>query len=252
MTKCIAEAYVAGSFMSNRSKAYGVGVYYKSTNNTSHAEISLKRIFSDVEAAELKHVAGEIEAAKLAVELFKMEDPIPEKLMLYYKSEGIGAWAEDVWEPRKPKEIEYASHMQKMMRTIDIEFRKVNCRTDVKGYEIAETLAKKALLPSWHVISEYYKDDEYTLNIISIEESYESARKDMLAAAKGKMEMESGEEWAEEKFLDVLITRETPDNFPFYVQAGCFGYSGTDNMDCILFRNKEYPSERSIFRVSPY
>lgn len=249
--KSIAEAYVAGSFRPDLPEEYGAGVYYKSTNPDSHSEICMNRLFRDAEAAKMQEVAGEIEAAKLAVKLYQMEKPMPERLVIYYKSEGIGAWAEGILEPEKPKEIAYAYYMQNVMNSINIEFRKVNGDIGAEGHEIAQGVANSVFMPSWYVISEYHKDGECTEDIISEEISYESARKRMLAAAKERMEMESGEEWGEEAFLDVLITREVPEDFPYHVQAGNFGFSGTFGLDYVMFRNKEFPTERIIYRLSP-
>lgn len=247
----IAEAYVAGSFRSDLPEEYGAGVYYKSTNPDSHSETCMNRLFRDAEAAKMQESAGEIEAAKLAVKLYQMEKPMPERLVIYYKSGGICAWAEGILEPEKPKEIAYAYYMQNVMNSINIEFRKVNGDIGAEGHEIAQGVANSVFKPSWYVISEYHKDGECTKGIISEEISYEFARKRMLAAAKERMEMESGEEWGDEAFLDILITREVPEDFPYHVQAGNFGFSGTFGLDYVMFRNIEFPTERIIYRLSP-
>ena len=227
----IAEAYVAGSFRSDLPEEYGAGVYYKSTNPDSHSETCMNRLFRDAEAAKMQESAGEIEAAKLAVKLYQMEKPMPESLVIYYKSGGI--------------------YMQNVMNSINIEFRKVNGDIGAEGHEIAQGVANSVFKPSWYVISEYHKDGECTKGIISEEISYEFARKRMLAAAKERMEMESGEEWGDEAFLDILITREVPEDFPYHVQAGNFGFSGTFGLDYVMFRNIEFPTERIIYRLSP-
>lgn len=232
--KSIAEAYVAGSFRPDLPEEYGAGVYYKSTNPASHSEICMARLFRDAEVAKMQEAAGELEAAKLAIELYQMEKTMPEKLVLYYESE-----------------IAYAYYMRNVMNAKNIEFRKVSGDIGAEGYEIAQGVANSVFKPSWYVISEYHKDGECTKDFISEEISYESARKRMLTAAKERMEMESGEEWGKEAFLDVLITREVPEDFPYHVQAGNFGFSGTFGLDYVMFRNKEFPAERIIYRLSP-
>lgn len=133
-------AYVDGSFHPDRPECYGAGVWYHSDT----MDVKLSRLFTNASQAAMRNVAGEMEAAKLAVQLYLLDENHPEKLVIYHDYAGVGDWPEGNWEARKPETKEYAAWMREQMRAINIEFIKVSGHTGIKGNELADRLANEA------------------------------------------------------------------------------------------------------------
>jgi len=97
---------------------------------------------TSAEAAKLHNVAGEMEAARQAV--LWAEATGTEPVTICHDYEGIAAWPLGRWQAKLPQTQAYAAFMQP--RLTWVRFRKVAGHTGVEGNELADRLAKEALV----------------------------------------------------------------------------------------------------------
>lgn len=128
-------AYVDGSFNAYK-KVYGYGCYVY--DGTAH---ELSGSGMDPEMASMRNVAGEIEGAMAAMR-YAQEHGF-QKMELYYDYSGIEAWATGKWQANKQGTRNYMKFCQKC--PVEIIFKKVKAHSGVKGNEIADQLAKRAV-----------------------------------------------------------------------------------------------------------
>lgn len=133
------EAYVDGSY-EHCIKEYGSGVVILKDGNILKT-YSIKG--NDEFLVTMRNVAGEIEAAKLAMN-YCLEENI-ENLILYFDYEGIEKWCTGAWKTNKSGTIEYKAFYDKVKEKLNVKFVKVKAHSGDKYNEEADKLAKKAI-----------------------------------------------------------------------------------------------------------
>ena len=131
-------AYVDGSYNID-TKEYGIGVafYYKDI------EKDFSQKGNDENMAQMRNVAGEIEAARLAME-FALENKA-QKVKIYHDYQGIASWCTGEWKANKEGTINYKKYYDAIKDKISIEFIKVKGHSGHEGNDKADMLAKKAI-----------------------------------------------------------------------------------------------------------
>lgn len=133
------EAYVDGSY-EHSIREYGSGVVILKNNN-------VEKTYSTKGKKEalvgMRNVAGEIEAAKIAMN-YCLDNNI-ENLILYFDYEGIEKWCTGVWKTNKEGTIEYKKFYDSIKSKLNVEFVKVKAHSGDKYNEEADKLAKAAI-----------------------------------------------------------------------------------------------------------
>lgn len=132
--------YVDGSYMSLYPDAFSFGVVflYQGQIHTYSKKIVNK------EDAEMHNVAGEIYGATYA-----MNECIKKgirEMDLYYDYAGIEKWCLGKWKVNKPRTKAFRDYYASIKNELIVHFHKVESHTGVKYNEMADQLAKKALL----------------------------------------------------------------------------------------------------------
>ena len=127
--------YVDGSYFNGRY-SWGMAVY--KDGELFHTDCG---VGGSAEAAQHHNVAGEIEGAMQAAKWADSEGI--EKFTIYHDYQGVSEWAEGRWKTNTKATSEYAAFMRTYRGRIS--FKKVTGHTGVKGNELADRLAKKAL-----------------------------------------------------------------------------------------------------------
>lgn len=133
------EAYVDGSY-EHSIKEYGSGVVILKNNIVQKTYSEKGKVKSLV---GMRNVAGEIEAAKIAMN-YCIENNI-ENLTLYFDYEGIEKWCTGVWKTNKEGTIEYKKFFDSIKNKLNVEFIKVKAHSGNKYNEEADKLAKRAI-----------------------------------------------------------------------------------------------------------
>ena len=133
------EAYVDGSY-EHCIKEYGSGVVILK-NEDVLTTYSVKG--NEESLVGMRNVAGEIEAAKIAMN-YCIENNI-ENLVLYFDYEGIEKWCTGVWKANKEGTINYKKFYDSIKNKLNVKFVKVKAHTGDKYNEEADKLAKKAI-----------------------------------------------------------------------------------------------------------
>lgn len=136
MPKDTAIAYVDGSF---DGKRYGSGAIVLYDNQ----EIELTASGDDPEMAEMRNVAGEIGAARMAMEWCLSHGV--HGLVVYHDYTGVAEWAEGGWKANKKGTREYAAFARGVAPLLKIAFQKVKGHSGDKYNDIADKLAKKSI-----------------------------------------------------------------------------------------------------------
>ena len=127
--------YVDGSYFHGRY-SWGMAVFRK--GELLH---TANGVGTSADAAKLHNVAGEVEGAMQAVKW--AEENKVEKFVICHDYIGISEWAERRWKTNTTTTAAYAAFMADYLGWV--RFRKVAGHTGVKGNELADRLAKKAL-----------------------------------------------------------------------------------------------------------
>lgn len=133
------EAYVDGSY-EHSIREYGSGVVILKNNNVEKTYSTKGKKESLV---GMRNVAGEIEAAKIAMN-YCLDNNI-ENLILYFDYEGIEKWCTGVWKTNKEGTIEYKKFYDSIKSKLNVEFVKVKAHSGDKYNEEADKLAKAAI-----------------------------------------------------------------------------------------------------------
>ena len=133
------EAYVDGSY-EHSIREYGSGVVILKNNNVEKTYSTKGKKESLV---GMRNVAGEIEAAKIAMN-YCLDNNI-ENLILYFDYEGIEKWCTGVWKTNKEGTIEYKKFYDSIKSKLNVEFVKVKANSGDKYNEEADKLAKAAI-----------------------------------------------------------------------------------------------------------
>ncbi len=133
-------AYVDGSYsVSKNNYSYGVvilkdGTVIKTMNSKG----------GDPEAVKMRQVYGELLGVMKAVDFAVKKKE--EKIHVYYDYYGIERWATGKWKRNNKFTQDYHDFMQKKMKQIEIIFHKVAAHSGDKYNDMADKLAKDALL----------------------------------------------------------------------------------------------------------
>lgn len=130
--------FVDGSYMQERY-SWGVAAY---EDGQLVAEFNGAGTSKD--AAKLRNVAGEMDAARQAVIWAENHGLDETGVTICHDYEGIAAWPLGHWQAKLPQTQEYAAFMQPRLGWV--RFQKVAGHTGVEGNERADRLAKEALL----------------------------------------------------------------------------------------------------------
>ncbi|MGL5348383.1 MAG: viroplasmin family protein [Peptostreptococcaceae bacterium] len=133
------EAYVDGSY-EHSIKEYGSGVVILKNNVV---EKTYSKRGKEESLVGMRNVAGEIEAAKIAMN-YCIENDI-ENLVLYFDYEGIEKWCTGVWKTNKEGTIEYKKYFESIKSQLNVQFVKVKAHSGNKYNEEADKLAKEAI-----------------------------------------------------------------------------------------------------------
>jgi len=129
-------AYIDGSYVDGK---YGSGVVFVCDEGIITHNFS----GSDKQLTLMKNIAGEILAAKYAVE-FAINSKCKE-IDLYYDYIGIEHWAIGSWKANKKETRKYAAFMREKMKNIKINFYHIKSHAGSKYNELADKLAREAV-----------------------------------------------------------------------------------------------------------
>lgn len=132
-------AYVDGSFdSSNGSYSYGA-VVISSKGTQEFGERFPKDKYS-----EHRNVIGEIRGSVFAMNLAVKNGY--KNLVLHYDYEGIEKWATGAWKRNKEATILYHEYFKSIKDKLNVEFVKVKAHSGDKYNEMADKLAKEAVI----------------------------------------------------------------------------------------------------------
>lgn len=133
------EAYVDGSF-DVKTKTYGSGVVLIEDGRVIE-KISKKG--DNEEKLSMRNVAGEIEAAQIAMQY--CYDNGYDHLVLYFDYNGIEKWCTGEWKANKIGTKNYKAFCSEIKKKVKIDFVKVKAHTGVEFNEMADQLAKDSI-----------------------------------------------------------------------------------------------------------
>ena len=131
-------AYVDGSFGSGEN--FGCGVVLIKDGEVIDT-ISEKRV--DPELAKMNNVAGEITAARLAIE-YALKGGY-KAITIYHDYKGVADWCTGEWKATKPGTKAYKAFYDNAKKKIDIKFVKVAGHSGDKYNDLADELARDAI-----------------------------------------------------------------------------------------------------------
>lgn len=133
------EAYVDGSY-EHSIKLYGSGVVILKGGEVIK-KLSVKG--NDKDLVDMRNVAGEIEASKLAMN-YCLENEI-KNLILYFDYEGIEKWCTGAWKTNKEGTINYKRYYDRIKDSLNVKFVKVKAHSGNKFNDEADRLAKQSI-----------------------------------------------------------------------------------------------------------
>ncbi|MCR1953463.1 ribonuclease H family protein [Clostridioides mangenotii] len=133
------EAYVDGSY-EHSIKLYGSGVVILKGGEVIKT-LSVKG--NDKDLVDMRNVAGEIEASKLAMN-YCLENEI-KNLILYFDYEGIEKWCTGAWKTNKEGTINYKRYYDRIKDSLNVKFVKVKAHSGNKFNDEADRLAKQSI-----------------------------------------------------------------------------------------------------------
>ena len=131
-------AYIDGSYDNTIKKFSYAGIIFENGKRFEFSNSS-----DNKEQVELRNVAGELNAAMYVMK-YALENKI-KNITIYYDYAGIEMWATDRWKTNLDFTREYANYAKKIMKTVDICFKKVKAHSGIKYNEEVDKLAKEAL-----------------------------------------------------------------------------------------------------------
>nr|WP_312983021.1 ribonuclease H family protein [Clostridioides sp.] len=133
------EAYVDGSY-EHSIKLYGSGVVILKGEDVIKT-LSVKG--NDKDLVDMRNVAGEIEASKLAMN-YCLENGI-KNLIIYFDYEGIEKWCTGAWKTNKEGTINYKRYYDRIKDSLNVKFVKVKAHSGNKYNDEADRLAKQSI-----------------------------------------------------------------------------------------------------------
>lgn len=137
--KTLVIAYVDGSYDSVTNRfSYGVVLFYNGK------EEHFSESFCDNSLSEMNNVAGEIKGSERAIQ-YCLDNKI-NSITIYHDYEGIAKWCTGEWQAKKLGTKAYKAFFDEAVKTVDIHFVKVKGHSGDKYNDLADSLAKKALI----------------------------------------------------------------------------------------------------------
>lgn len=134
-----AVAYVDGSYNEQTGK-YGGGIVFLHRDGELHISKPGER----EEYAEMRNVAGEILGAVTAMQEAKKRGI--KKLTIVHDYQGIASWCTGEWKTNKEGTAAYKAYYDSLQGSMDIQFKKVKGHSGDAYNELADELAKEAVL----------------------------------------------------------------------------------------------------------
>lgn len=147
--KCLM-AYVDGSY-SERDRVYSYGVVLLTEPIQTYSKAN-----NDSNLIEYRNVAGEILGAMMAMKYAQENDY--KRVVIYHDYEGISKWPQLEWRAKNSFTQEYVKYVDSIRQHIEIRFEKVVAHTGNTYNELADSLAKKAIIS--YVKKDYSKNEE--------------------------------------------------------------------------------------------
>lgn len=135
-------AYVDGSFSNILKKYSAAAVFVKDGEVVHKASVA----YDDKDHLAIRNVAGEIKASMLAIN-YAIDEGYDE-IHIYYDYEGIRSWAMGYWKTNKDATKAYKKFFDEKKDKVEVHFHKVEAHTGDKYNEMADKLAKEALVKS--------------------------------------------------------------------------------------------------------
>lgn len=135
-----------------KAVAYVDGSYNKATEEFSYGVVmfhnGMEKHFSqkvdDRELAQMRNVAGEIKGAECAMR-YAVENKC-ESIVIYHDYEGIAKWCTGAWKANKEGTKAYKEYYDSIKDSLKVEFVKVKGHSGDKYNEMADELAKGAIM----------------------------------------------------------------------------------------------------------
>src|SRR6056297_615889 len=131
-------AYVDGGYDSSKNYYSYAVILFQKDDRIEYSGLDNKK-----DKLKLNNVAGEIEAAKLAMRIAVKKGI--KKLYIYYDYEGIEKWCTGEWKSRKRYTKEYKNYYKEIKENLKVKFIKVEAHSGNKLNEEVDLLAKKVL-----------------------------------------------------------------------------------------------------------
>ncbi len=133
-------AYTDGSYDAI-TKAFSCGVVLLTPNGRFFMN---EKYSANDNNTETRNVAGELKGAELAIRYAMLNGY--RRVRIYHDYEGVAAWAAGEWQAKSEVARLYVDFIGKASSKIEIQFQKVAAHTGNKYNEIADKLAKSALI----------------------------------------------------------------------------------------------------------
>ena len=133
-------AYTDGSYDA-LTKAFSCGVVLLTPNGRFFMN---EKYSANDNNTETRNVAGELKGAELAIRYAMLNGY--RRGRIYHDYEGVAAWAAGEWQAKSEVAKVYVDFIGKASSKIEIQFQKVAAHTGNKYNEIADKLAKSALI----------------------------------------------------------------------------------------------------------
>ncbi|WP_326521350.1 ribonuclease H1 domain-containing protein [Faecalispora anaeroviscerum] len=139
LPQTIATAYVDGSYDSVTNR-FSCGVVLFHNGKEEH----FSEVFCDNSLAEMNNVAGEIKGSERAIQ-YCLDNKI-NSITIYHDYEGIAKWCTGEWQAKKTGTKAYKAFFDEAAKTVEIHFVKVKGHSGDKYNELADLLAKEAMV----------------------------------------------------------------------------------------------------------
>ena len=132
-------AYVDGSYIGSDTEfSYGMVIL------DGEQEWKFSKKITDRNLAQMNNVAGEIAGAMAAMEYALAHGK--KKVIIYHDYEGIAKWCLGEWKTNKEGTIAYKKYYDEIKQKLQVEFVKVKGHSNDKYNDMADELAKQALM----------------------------------------------------------------------------------------------------------
>ena len=139
LPETIVTAYVDGSYDSSTNRfSYGVVLFYNGKKEY------FSEVFCDNPLSEMNNVAGEIKGSERAIQ-YCLDNKI-NSITIYHDYEGIAKWCTGEWQAKKEGTKAYKSFFDEAAKKMEIYFVKVKGHSGNKYNDLADLLAKDALM----------------------------------------------------------------------------------------------------------